>query len=395
MPLLPKPYPDEVVGSLIMRGCRHAGVPLKRMLQHVYGGPRSYTSLLMTTQPRRVALLAGVDAEELLRQHTVLPYATAFFPKRDQLAVREKALGLGADESVSSLTKTLSAAVPFRRICQACVRHDVERFGESYWHRVHLLPGVETCVQHGSRLLRTHLAVKGHAQSSSILMPEELHGVALRTRLPQVVLEMLTAVSNDALSESFRPSNNVLGYYREQALAFGYQLNAADIAGRALALALRKMFGAALLKDMAADWKATDPSPWPARMVRPSAQRQIASPKHVLMLVFLANSMPGTFERDATYRAPGQRGRNYTELDAKAARSVVAAVKRAAAQNERCGVRQVLEAAGVWAAYRHNRSRFPVTGAEIEALKYSDQALRQVGRREHWRARLGMEPRRI
>ena len=36
------------------------------------------------------------------------------------------------------------------RYCPDCAREDMERYGETYWHRMSQLPGVEYCLKHGT-----------------------------------------------------------------------------------------------------------------------------------------------------------------------------------------------------------------------------------------------------
>ena len=398
MPLLPKPFPDEVVGSIVMRGCRRSGLPLKRFLDFVYGSRRSYQSLLMTSNPRRAADLAGIDSEELVRKHTVLPYSTAFLPLGLQLEMREKALNLASDECLASITQSVSSSVPYRRMCPICVGQDIDRYGESYWRRQHLLPGVEVCLEHRRRLHRTPLPLRGHTQSSSVVMPNEIKGAPSRAYLPFSILEALAEVSDDALNEKIPPSEDFLGSYRDSAQQLGYQLVGGATARRALALDLHKKFGNTLLNDMSANWSPKSTNPWPSLIVGSRVSgltsrtpQHFAAPRHVLLRVHLATAAPGVLKKEAFYRPPGKKTRDYAQLDAKAADLVAAAVKQAIANNERVGVREILDKAGLWTSYRHYRDRFPATVAALEALRQSDQALRQAGRRPVWRMRLGLD----
>ncbi|WP_408611872.1 TniQ family protein [Chitiniphilus purpureus] len=163
MPYLPKPYPDEVIGSVLVRAIRHTGLPSKRLLALVYGSHRDSTSFLMVGAAARVGAFAGMDPEELVQRHTMFPYAVAFMPADVRAALMAKVLGLRADESLSSLTKSISAGVPFKRVCVACIADDLERWGEPYWRRAHQLPAVLFCAEHGTPLSDTFLPLRGEA----------------------------------------------------------------------------------------------------------------------------------------------------------------------------------------------------------------------------------------
>ena len=84
MPLLPKPYPDEIVGSVMLRGRRNLGIPLKSFLRWVYQTEgRSSCSFVLEPSLERVGQLCGLTSKQLLWDHTVFPYVTASLPRQD------------------------------------------------------------------------------------------------------------------------------------------------------------------------------------------------------------------------------------------------------------------------------------------------------------------------
>lgn len=42
------------------------------------------------------------------------------------------------------------------RFCPDCIRSDTREYGESYWHLIHQIEGVEYCPVHGTRLIDSH-----------------------------------------------------------------------------------------------------------------------------------------------------------------------------------------------------------------------------------------------
>ena len=92
MPWLPKPYPDEVIGSVVARGCIQTGLSLKRLLSDIAGSNRSYASFLMSSNVVAMEAWCGIDPEELLQEHTMFPYAVGFMPKATRAALESKAL---------------------------------------------------------------------------------------------------------------------------------------------------------------------------------------------------------------------------------------------------------------------------------------------------------------
>lgn len=92
MALLPKPYPDEAIGSIIARGVWHTGLPLKSLLKSIFGPTKSCISFLMGTSFSGLSRATGLAPEELMLLHTVFSYATAFMPQATRAQLRAKAL---------------------------------------------------------------------------------------------------------------------------------------------------------------------------------------------------------------------------------------------------------------------------------------------------------------
>jgi hypothetical protein len=163
---LPKPYPDELLYSVFAR--YHAYIPptyplaaaqaycgvsitaradLPDCLQEI--ASRTYPTWCLT--PHKIASLL-----------TLFPYYSAFAPAARAQRCFERLLGhnrsnahstLGIGPSVVKSPKVL-------RFCQTCRMHDVDEFGETYWHRTHQLPGVLVCPDHHCFLLQSEVAVR-------------------------------------------------------------------------------------------------------------------------------------------------------------------------------------------------------------------------------------------
>ena len=139
MPMLPRPYPDEVIGSVIERACYQSGLPMKRLVKSLFGSSRSYVSFLMASKLRELGRNLLIDADELLMHHTMFPYTVAYKPTSERNRLRSKILRLGGNECIGSVTRNVSHGVTWRRFCTECVSEDLERYGETYWRRSALL----------------------------------------------------------------------------------------------------------------------------------------------------------------------------------------------------------------------------------------------------------------
>lgn len=71
MRLLPRPYPEEAVGSILIRGRLRMGLDLKSFLKWVFDASgRSSASLLLESNAARVASMCGVSTSTLLVKNT-------------------------------------------------------------------------------------------------------------------------------------------------------------------------------------------------------------------------------------------------------------------------------------------------------------------------------------
>lgn len=389
MPVLPKPYPDEVVGSVIVRACRHTGLPLKRLLFSIFKGQRATFSFLLGESFARLAYPAGLDPDELLAEHTMFRYATAFMPIAVQGQLAAKALAPRPGEaSLASLTKNISHGVSFRRVCKLCIQAELSLYGETYWHREHLLPGVLICPQHGRPLAETGIELRGRAHASVLLLPHEVHQLKSAATLPSQLASRVAAISVAALRGTLPRSDDRLRDYRAKAAELGFLLPSGDIAGGVMGHMVRRTFGDEYLAATGCPVAEDSKSAWPALMVRAGGTPNFASPKHVLMQAFFDAEVRPPKNMSSMYGTPGKKTRDYGHLDASTLARLKTNVRVAARSGNRTTVEALLREAGVWSAFKHCRELFPRTDAFLQEFRHSDQSERQLGGRPYWRKRL-------
>jgi len=415
MALLPRPYPDEVIGSVIARGARHSGLGLSAFYLNIYGTKRSHSSFLMGSDFKRLGALSGTDPEELLLSHTVFPYATAFMPTATKGELVAKALSLDtAEECIGSLTKNITHGAAFRRFCPSCAKADLAKYGESYWRRRHLLPASLVCLEHGTNLLVTNVHSSGRAQPNVPVPPHAIQveggaqgqGYELAARNGQhlsltafaspLPTQLTTTLSSPQLTSMAKISADALGWnvdlttdlrqqYREQAISLGYQMKSGDVAGKVMSGALENFFGAGLLEDTGCAMTAR--SPWPSQMVRTGIGVSFATTKHVLMQTFLEGSNSMATSLNESYGKPGRKTRDFKRYDARLLAKLANQVKKAKERNERLTVQELLTRAGSWHVYRHHREMLPKSTAFVAEFRKSEQSERQLGVRDYWRKR--------
>lgn len=153
--VFPDPYPDELLYSACARYSDLMDYPNSTTVTSDFFGegviaavvdlPNRLNHLVATLPPEH---LYSVD--ELIDRHTHYPFYAPFLPHDRALLVRNTMRGSGHNRvaehiGISAARLKMSTHL---RFCPACVEQDKANFGETYWHRIHQIPGVDVCHHH-------------------------------------------------------------------------------------------------------------------------------------------------------------------------------------------------------------------------------------------------------
>lgn len=386
MPLLPRPYPDEVIGSVIERACYQSGLSMKLMVRSLFGPSRSHSSFLMASRLPDLGRNMGVDAEELLTLHTMFPYAVAFMPRSEHSKLKSKALRLGENECIGSVTKNVSHGVPMRRFCPHCLSEDLRLYGESYWRRSHLLPGVFICTQHRTELVETDVRLRDNVMLPTLVLPQNATTLSRPVPVTNSIATALHEASLEALHARTALQENWPRFYKQWALDKGYEMKSGDLAARRLADDLHAFYGPELLRVTGCNFPSSRRQSWPSLMLRTSVAQNYATAKHVLLNTFFR--LAGDASVGFGYQKPGKKDLDFGKIDAHGVVKLENFVNAHLLSGKRFTVQEVLTEIGMWQSFRHHRNQYPLITKWLAAFKASDQSARQTGLRPYWRARL-------
>ena len=162
----PAPYPDECLYSILCRYyARCGGTAYETVCKMLFGGLQNLVgSIYLPIKSERADYWAspesGITRSSIAINHTMYPYfAVTYEPKLR--AEIERVLNGG----VPALTHDRKLALKSRRswlkylrYCPLCVAEDIAKYGETYWHRRHQLPGCYYCTKHQIRLVNSNIA---------------------------------------------------------------------------------------------------------------------------------------------------------------------------------------------------------------------------------------------
>lgn len=153
----PTPYPGEWWYSVL---CRY----------HVRSGHSKYATTISELYGDRpmvhgrlipggdcAAILSklppgGLSIDDVLANHTLLPYYTRFFAADKKQQVWE-ALRAGRGSGITSVRTQMPDGTEGLKYCPTCYLSDAEKYGEPFWHRVHQIPLLPLCPTHRTPLI--------------------------------------------------------------------------------------------------------------------------------------------------------------------------------------------------------------------------------------------------
>lgn len=217
---------DELLYSSVARYHIQSGNALYRQtLQDLFGDANAHSSAIL---PTRLGTMAeqtesfGYSFEELLYNHTIFPFLTAFYDDVSvaNLYTRAKESQSGPIHSELGLFGSSDAKLTTLRFCPGCYTEELKRFGEGYWHRLHQTPGVYICEKHRTPLLSTLVPIKSNGSNQyHPANPSTLFPAAVPAPLSQLAQQQLGWIVDDTVFV-YREYKRIHSAYKRQNYSF-------------------------------------------------------------------------------------------------------------------------------------------------------------------------------
>ncbi|HYX16651.1 MAG TPA: TnsD family transposase [Nostoc sp.] len=174
----PDPYPDEVLYSICARYQDRVKYENAQItMRELFG----YDEAVATIDfPKRLNYLIKVlpqghhyTVEQLINNHTLLPFYSPFCPPERVHLVREHMKG---DKKFAIHFHLGVLSIPrktWMRFCPLCAVEDKRQFGEYYWHRLHQVPGVEVCPIHAVFLEESNVRIREQTKVYEFISAEK------------------------------------------------------------------------------------------------------------------------------------------------------------------------------------------------------------------------------
>lgn len=161
----PTPYPDELFFSLISRLAETMRYPHQGYLSgEIFGRECKFIEATLATQLEQLLtnLPPGhnLTISQIIREQTLFPFYQPFVSPQWAQKVKDKMVqtNLHNRHQTMALSRWKITEPKWLRFCYECLSADRQLYGHAYWHRLHQVPGVQVCPQHGVMLQDSQVA---------------------------------------------------------------------------------------------------------------------------------------------------------------------------------------------------------------------------------------------
>ncbi len=314
----PLPYPDELFYSLLARyQIRSGDTSPKRIQQELFSSSTviavadlpSHLNALVTNVPPNF----GWTAEHFIHNHTLFPYYQPFLSRdrAHRIQVSMKGNNGGNIHTRAGIMASSVKMPQFFRFCPDCIQDDLSQYGESYWHRLHQIPGVLFCPTHTQPLQDSLIRVNGMNRHEYFPANSENCPISpVSASYSATTVEKLVGIAQKAawlLEQNL--SSRDLQWFCQKYLTLLIEKELATASGRAYQKKLHDAFllhyGQKVLEVLDSSIDYPKGSSWLSAMAR--APRKAFHPvRHLLMIGFLTESIEEFFHTEQRYAPFGE-----------------------------------------------------------------------------------------
>ena len=314
------PRPDEVLLHYLTRYYRLFRFPNADIFRQMLFTSR-HTNLAVDL-PMHIDLLLesmpnnhpAFTASSIIQNHTMYPYYCTYLPNHRRKILQQK---MQSSENhnlhlYSGITASKVKTPTWFRHCLECAKVDRDQFGETFWHRLHQLPGVLVCPIHQTPLIETKEPIRHTVRNYELHTAGFVIQSSLGTKIPiaPVYLPYLIRLAtNSKWLLNHPPANVSPDWIRNQYLERIKPLGLVSYSGRIriakLLPAIQAHFPKGLLNLL--NCPISDGTQnWVINLLRPS-QKSTHPLYHLLLLDFFQISIAEFFQTNFTFRPFGAK----------------------------------------------------------------------------------------
>lgn len=162
-------YPDELLYSALARyHIRSGNKSFRQTDLDLFGYSSQQLCRVTLTNnlnylDKNLSFFSKLTFSELLQNHTLYPFYATFLMPQEAWQLKDcmgKKLSGSIFEVAKVATNSTGDTNKFLKFCPVCLEKDTQEYGEPYWHRIHQIPGILVCPNHGVILHDSYVAVE-------------------------------------------------------------------------------------------------------------------------------------------------------------------------------------------------------------------------------------------
>lgn len=174
---------------------------------------------------------SGLSTEDIIYNHTAYPFVIPFKTNSKRETTFNNMLNPGSKPAsvINQINQLMTFDDHFHH-CSKCFEEDIFNYGESYWRRIHQMPGVLICPHHNELLMKTKrkVPIADFIYPDSMSIFEESNKKKMESstfsflnKFSQEVFWLLNNkefINTDLLNDEIRRKLKVKGYYRKEGI---------------------------------------------------------------------------------------------------------------------------------------------------------------------------------
>src|SRR6266404_1888258 len=186
----PDPYEGELFYSVLARFAERMRYPTPNTtLLELFGAGHGVPAIEL---PNKIDELVKElprgsihTSETIIQNNTLLPFYGPFLPAGNYELILASMKGTGARTTQLRAGIIAGRINPpeFFRTCPVCDEEHLARHGETYWHRLHQIRGVEVCPVHSVFLESTNVKLCGSARKDALISAQSSQRVSIARAL--------------------------------------------------------------------------------------------------------------------------------------------------------------------------------------------------------------------
>lgn len=173
----PKIYPDELLYSQLARYHVRSG-----NLAYIFTAEQLFQTktvrpdvefLNSYTQDTLSVITSTMSLADVIMKHTMFPYYGRFLKLERRMRAYDSLVAMRTDyRKHLPIPLNRDGGRRYLRYCPVCAQNDRKEYGETYWHRIHQMVGIDICPMHHCYLIDSDIATDSTA-SPSLVAAEE------------------------------------------------------------------------------------------------------------------------------------------------------------------------------------------------------------------------------